>query len=791
MNIKKIYSKIIGRNYKNIPNNVDKLQDKIIINKTEPTNEIELENNVVGKPKQIMNNDSQLTPANELLLGNIKNINISLYDSMKKLNHHQLESILTENKRTLVSAMVGSGKTTVLIHKVLYLHFIENVPLKDMTVLTFTNKAANEIKERIYSFYMQINGNNDYPELPYFGTFHSVARNLLINNINLKEFGYTNDFTILDTGEKKEFYLNVIDELGLDIKYKNKIEKRINNYKDLLNHHKSKTLYGNMKYEDDIEKLIEAVIEKKKQHNVMDFDDLIIYVNMLLDKPKNKLELKWVIVDEFQDSNQQQIDLISNLIGETTSVFVVGDQNQLIYSWRGSNLSLFNYFKKDDCEIYHLPINYRSTLKILDVARCFIGQDEAELSGIRKEGNSVRLVNHYDSNQEAIYLANTIKAYIKKGVPLREVAILVRTNAQLNIFETVFTKEGVPFILSTKNNINDLPVINWFISLLKASLNKQDINSVYKLFCHEKFGIIEPSALSLKKFVVAAPLLKEENGILKFCKWSSDLINNKEAVIELSEKINSFECWLEGIKPADVSSIFNYYKLEKYLNPTSSEHAKNIESIKDFLMRLKQYVELSTKDTLKLSILDALNDLILGGTNSIDEAIDPNSEKVKILTMHAAKGLEFSHVFISGANQGLVPLLYKFTDQAQLDEEKRLFFVALTRAKDFLEISYHTCPEGWNSKSEPSVFISDIPQNLIEHIVSQKPTETSNSIKKETPLEKLDNWKTMQLIKHPKYGNGVILHIDSKNITCDFEKFGSKSFSVNFLPIIPADEDRL
>jgi DNA helicase II / ATP-dependent DNA helicase PcrA len=187
------------------------------------------------------------------ILEEIKLRNPTLYESISKLNQYQQKAIFTDTKKALVSAMVGSGKTTVLIHKVLYLHFIKNIPLDKMAVLTFTNKAANEIKERIMTFYMQRN-DSFKPDLSFFGTFHSVARGILVNSPRLADLGYTSNFTIMVENEKKEFYLRIADEFYLNIKYRNKIDRRIERYFDnLLDSEHGGILYGNMKNEDELE----------------------------------------------------------------------------------------------------------------------------------------------------------------------------------------------------------------------------------------------------------------------------------------------------------------------------------------------------------------------------------------------------------------------------------------------------------------------------------------------------------------------------------------------------------
>lgn len=718
------------------------------------------------------------------ILEEIKSRNSTLYESMKKLNQNQMEAIFTNNKKTLVSAMVGSGKTTVLVHKVLYLHFIKDVPLNDMAVLTFTNKAANEIKERITIFYMQDNA-MDSPDLSLFGTFHAVARSVLLSSHNLPDLGYTPGFTIMDENERKEFYLRIADELGLNIKYKNKVEKRIERYfQESTRLWESGTLYGNMKYEDDIKELIRLGQERKKRNNVMDFDDLIENVNLLLSHPENDFHPKWIIVDEFQDCSPEQIKMIMNMASDETSIFAVGDPNQLIYAWRGSDLSIFYDFKANDCKEYHLPINYRSTTKILDVAKYFISYDVKELNGTREAGVPVSLVNHYDSNQEAIYLATNIKSLNKEGIPFREIAILVRTRQQMEIFETVFEKEGIPFEVANRRTLHDIPPLYWLTKLLKACLNKQDINCVYDAICHETYGIVESSKVRLQEYQIRSDEFKKITELEKFTDWIFLNICKDEKFLNFSVKMLNFESWLENKGSADIPNIFDYFDLATYLRPASIHYPKEVELVKSYLEEISKYVQMSQDADMKASLLAALSDVSVGGHQIIAETIDPNSEKIKLLTMHSAKGLEFRYVFISGANNGLIPLRRSAMNSKELEEEKRLFFVAITRAKDYLEISYHTNPEGWNSYPEPSMFIGCIPQNLLNSKYTRTlPVEEAKC--DNDNIDKVDQWCLGQRIRHPKYGPGTICKISKANIVCNFEKFGEKSFSISFLPIVP------
>jgi DNA helicase II / ATP-dependent DNA helicase PcrA len=719
----------------------------------------------------------------------IREKNLSLYESFKKLNNHQLSAIFSDSKKTLVSAMVGSGKTTVLINKVLYLHFIKDIPLNKMAVLTFTNKAANEIKERIFSFYQQ-DHDSEMPVLSFFGTFHSVARNILVNSPHLDNIGYTPDFSILDENDRKEFVLRIADENELTIKYRNKIGIRFDRWlDDKKNDRRTRLLYGNMKYEDDLEKLVELVCERKKRDNVMDFDDLINNANLVLTFEDKIFQPQWIIVDEFQDCNRNQIEMITNMSNSETSLFAVGDPNQLIYTWRGSDVSIFHDYKQDRCLEHFLPTNYRSTSSILDVAKHFITYENMSLSGMRSVGVPVTVRNHYDSNQEANYLASILKKFHKEGLPYREIAILVRTNKQTEIFQTVFEKEEIPFEICNRRTVQEIPAINWLSKLFQACLNKRNLNAIYKALCDESYGVVSVSESEIKNYRRACKSSENRDDLKGFIDWISkeyDIADNL-GFIDFATNMLHFESWIKDITYETISSLFDYFDLATNLRPASINYIEDVQIVKKFLDHISSYIEFKNTDDIKSLILEAIGGLSLGGHGMLEESIDPNSERVKLLTMHSAKGLEFRFVYISGANNGLIPLGHARKDPEQLLEEKRLFYVAMTRAKDYLEISYHNMPEGWMSSPDPSPFLKEIPDNLI--VFDQPRTvEMLNTKLKTKSLKRYNQWYVGQSIKHPKYGCGSIKLINEANLICDFGEMGEKSFAVNFLPISPIEE---
>lgn len=458
------------------------------------------------------------------------------YDEMfEKLNEYQKKAVMSIDKAALLDAAVGSGKTTVIVHKVLYLNIVKKVPLSGMVVLTFTNKAADEIKDRIKDISPDSEG-----DMIYFGTFHSVARKILNSCGNIESFGYKNDFEVIDNNESYEILREIVEKENYDIKYKNKLKKRIDGIKD------GRTLYGVMKKQDDIKKLYDSYTSEKIKRNVMDFDDLINNSIRILDNPINP---EWIIVDEFQDTDEKQLKLLEKISGDRTHIFAVGDPNQIIYSWRTGNFKVFDKFIEDfNPQKYTLPVNYRSSRTIVEAAESFIGN--SKIVGVRGYGNPIIIRKNYDSFNEALHFARKIKEFNGKGIAYNEIAVLFRRKQQGDIISDVFKRENIPFRIVVKSNIDE-----------------------YK---------------------------------------------------ECSE----------------------------------------------------------------------------------------NDEKVSLLTLHGAKGLEFSNVFIAGVNMGNIPLTTRRNEE---DEEARLFFVGITRAKNYLEISYVSKPGIPGETKYPSPYISMLPKELVKH----------------------------------------------------------------------------
>ena len=683
-----------------------------------------------------------------------------LLQDLDKLNEYQRAAVLDHSRVMLLNAQVGSGKTTVLINKILYLHFAKGIPLESMVVLTFTNKAAEEIKIRI----KEKNKSIKEEELRFFGTFHGVCRTLLSSVLPVKELGYTNGFSIYDADEMLELYERVINENNLALKYKNKIRKRIEQ------HRQGKLLYGNMKHDDDLTEFIKLLEAEKKRCNAMEFDDLIENATALL--RNHEYAPEWIIVDEFQDSDDRQLELIECMKKEKTHVFAVGDPNQVIYTWRGSRKDIFGEFRKAyNGNELTLPISYRSTTTILDAARVFLEPGQL-IRGIRDEGKPIVVKKHHNTFNEALYLCDRIKKLVSEGFKYSDFAVLYRKQKQSEVFTNVFEKGGVPYEVSLKRTLKDIPVLYWLVRLLKAAANPNDRDSVAYMLSDNRYG------LGMGKKQIKEIICSIEAG---------DTPGN-----ELMKRTIEFKTWCGTDNEIDAIRIFEYFDLGVYLMPTSITYEEDRTRVLSFLGDITRYAA-NTGQELYASIKDYLNNSALYGSQLLSERSGKSSDSVKLMTLHASKGLEFKCVFISAANLGLIPIPAR--KPGEEEEEKRLFFVGITRAKDFLEISYHTNPDEFGVYGIPSPYLRMIPPELIdsEDFVSRGAnlSELRREIKANIDVKRIERDAQAAIpeisdrvkVYHEKYGQGIVISEDEANITADFEVYGTKVFSKAFCPL--------
>ena len=707
---------------------------------------------------------------------------------LQRLNEYQKAAVLDESSACLVNANVGSGKTTVLITKVMYLHYEKQIPYEQMVVLTFTNKATDEIKERLYALEPEI----AEEQLWGFGTFHSVCLTMLKKMLPVEKLGYTKEFMVMDPDEELGMAEQLILTYQLKIKYKNRLKKRLEQ--------------KNSKYQDDIEKLKALLKEEKRRQDKMTFDELLENTCKLVKMSEQKMnDISWIIVDEVQDSDEKQLELIDCLKKPQACFFAVGDPNQVIYSWRGSAFHIFYQLKtKYQATELTLPVNYRSSSEILAVARCFM-QQGGTLQGGRENGDKIQIRNMYDPFQEADYLAGRIRELHASGLPYREIAVFYRLQNQSEIFEHVFEKEGIPFEVSLKKTVKDIPVLDWLIKVLRFSVNPKDKSSGIAVLADKRYGL----GMSVKE---------AEKTIDSLCEIRKIQIETPQSE---KQKINSdirrqmlgFSQAYFNARSTTAEDLWNYFSLEDHLHPTTALYVEDRTYVMDFLERMITYQKEQQKNVVE-GFSEFLNMASLYGMNILKKEIHNENDTVKLMTLHASKGLEFSHVFITGVNYGLIPLQTKSFEEEE--EEQRLFFVGITRAKEHLELSYYTSPGQYRAAPGPSRYLRMIPGNLIEgqekdrespaahlqdlkrqilaartnqseHIelqeagkISECKYPSANAGIKNLSLE--DDMVTTQKrrVRHPKYGTGSVVREDDMMITVDFDDYGEKELMKMF-----------
>ena len=704
-----------------------------------------------------------------------------------RLNEYQKTAVLDESPACVVNANVGSGKTTVLIGKILYLHLDRNVPLEKMTVLTFTNKAADEIVERLRKIKPDIAPD----QVQGFGTFHSVALRMLKNSLPVEEAGWTKEFTVMDPDEETDLAMKIIQEHGLKVKYKNRLKKRLEQeYQNWL------AGKAESRYRDDLYRLYPLLAEEKKRQNKMSFADLLRVSTELLrlknaepggehseEDSDRSSGPAWILVDEVQDSDAMQIEFLEAMResgkGEPAKIFAVGDPNQVIYSWRGTGDNMFYLIKhRFGAKELTLPVNCRSNASILAAANRFL-QFGNRIQGIREEEQRITVRNHYDPFQEAEYLAEKIQTLHRNGKSYREIAVFYRLQSQSGILEKVFDRYGIPYELSVKKTLKDIPVLDWLVKVLRVSVN--------------------PADTQMAAEVLADPGYGEESIYLRMTEFSEET-GKRESV--------------------SAGELFAYFGLREALHPSSAGYQEDERLVMDFLEKMcascNKEME-SGQGNFTAAVREFINSSALYGmkTDAGEKAPGDISEcegagpepdekdreaspdKVNLMTLHASKGLEFDTVFIIGVNQGMIPLRCK--DFEQEDEERRLFFVGITRAENNLELSWYTNPGEPGAVGEPSRYLRMIPEQLLDREGSGK-TESERSgeseggdgrkselhqlrkqvqeqirLKRESVQKKEKEPKVIR-VRHRKYGEGILISEDDMMIEAEFRGYGRKKF---------------
>ena len=697
------------------------------------------------------------------------------------LNSYQMEAVTDENDACIVNANVGSGKTTVLIAKILYLHYEKKIPLEKMVVLTFTNKAAGEIIERLKKKEPGLTEE----QVQFFGTFHSVAMRMLKNtllqakaengeiahtveNSSMVPEEWTSEFEIIDPDEEQELALCLIAEYSLKVKYKNRLKKRLE--QEYPNYKAEKVT---SRYKDELFRLYPLLQKEKKKENKMSFSDLLEEGTRLLKMGKNSRP-EWIIVDEVQDSDRSQLEFLEALKGPETKIFAVGDPNQVIYSFRGTTQNMFFLLKnRFQAKELSLPVNYRSNASILEAANRFL-QFGGKIQGSNECGEKIQIRNHYGPFQEAMYLADKIWTLHQEGKEYRDIAVFYRLQKQAEILEKMFAEQNIPYEVSVKKSWKDIPVLNWLMYVLRFATHPDDIQAGMQVLMDKRFG----DKCTKKK---AEDIIK----------------NHKTEKSDIYKNMMLFYTEKEVLSGED---IFDSLGLKEALHPTSADYQQDAKQVLDFLNQICTY---SREKKLNMSdgIREFLNGVALGTIESPEdtqESVEKEEAggRVKLMTLHASKGLEFDTVFIIGVNPGLLPIRCSSFDQEE--EERRLFFVGITRARNHLELSYYTNPGEPGVLGSYSNYLKMIPEELLEwkeirsdeekrtnlkeltkrakeEIRKAEAQKAENVQEQKTESEKTENVQEQKAI-HPKYGTGIVTSEDDMMVEVEFPNYGKKQF---------------
>lgn len=765
-------------------------------------------------------------------------------DYLNKLNEQQREAVEYIDGPSLVIAGAGSGKTRVLTYKIVHLIEQGYTPYRIMA-LTFTNKAAREMKERIYPLV----GQGTASQL-WMGTFHSIFSRIL--RINSEKIGFKHDFTIYDTSDSKSLIKTIIKDMQLDDKiYKpSAIQSHISNLKNALISPHDYEINRGLRYSDEkagkpmVYAIYNAYWHRCFLSNAMDFDDLLFYTNILLrDNPeiaqKYQDFFQFILVDEYQDTNFAQHMIILMLTKTQNNLCVVGDDAQSIYSFRGANISNILNLKNiyPNLKTFKLERNYRSTQNIISAANSLIEKNKQQ---IRKhiysenaKGGKIPVIQAYSDYEESYVVANKIiEIKSREGDTYEDFAVLYRTNAQSRVLEEALRKRNIPYRIYGGLSFYQRKEIKDAISYFRMSINPNDDEALRRIINKPARGIGETTLSKVQHnaiknnvslwAIISEPQkydLNVNSGTLKKLSEFHSLISS---FIKLNETDDAYSVANTIIERSQLLSVLS--------NELTPENISAQENINELISGINAFVDSKTEegsDDIKLT--DFLAEVSLATDQDTDTSTD---DCVTLMTVHAAKGLEFKNVIVVGVEENLFPSSMSMDSLSAIEEERRLLYVAITRAKTNCILTFTTSRfrNGSTQSCTMSRFIHDIDERYLQvsqtsaaigekvHTNSsfnrnvydifkshtelnnsannydtkrlvpiakakQRPTNsaTSNS---EYSLHSADELNEGNLICHSRFGNGTITMVDTSGsdskITVDFGDIGTRSLLLKF-----------
>lgn len=718
-------------------------------------------------------------------------------DLIQGLNPQQKEAVLHTEGPLLVLAGAGSGKTRVLTHRIAYLIEEKGVSPYNILAITFTNKAAREMKERIEN----IVGPRALDI--WTGTFHSCCVRILRKEI--ERIGFDRSFVIYDTADQETLMKDCLNQLQYNEKLfpPKMVLAAISQAKNELINPEDYSLSAGSDFRlSKIAKLYSLYQKKLKANNALDFDDIIMHTVKIFSEYPEVLEyyqnkFRYIHVDEYQDTNTAQYMLVSMLADKYRNICVVGDDDQSIYGWRGANIRNILEFEKDfkGCRVIKLEQNYRSTANILNAANYVIknnyGRKPKTLWTENTQGDKVQVFEASDEKEEAWYTANAIKREVSSGKrKYGDFAVLYRINAQSRVFEDAFMKTGVPYRIVGGHKFYDRKEIKDVIAYLRVIQNPNDDISLKRIINVPKRGIGKATMDKAEQLAIS-------HGVSLY-----SILVNVESFPELSRaatKLNSFTDMLSRFR-----TMLSYMDLVEWIKMVTDEsgiiqelelegtvEAKTrIENIRELQSVAVDFVNNSEEENPTLEEFLAHISLVADVDN-----LEEEPDRVVLLTMHSAKGLEFPVVFLAGMEEGLFPSSRSIGEESEMEEERRLCYVGITRAREKLYLTYAKARTlfGNTTFTRPSRFIDEIPPDLLDYPDNGSSADNYDF---RPQVSGLDTWKQrtasyMQAkgiescnvevgdrVIHKKFGEGTVIKKEPEGkdfkLEINFDSFGVK-----------------
>ncbi len=700
---------------------------------------------------------------------------------LAQLNPQQRQAVVCTEGPLLVLAGAGSGKTRVLTYRIAYL-IAQGVAPQHILALTFTNKAAGEMRERVEQLLSAA------IRLPWIGTFHSIFARLLRQQA--EKLGYTSAFTIYDEQDSRSVVREILDHLRISPKEYSpeRIAALISRAKNAMISWQEFARKVRNPVEEVAAQVYQLYEQRLRQNNAMDFDDLLLNMIHLLEHFPDVLQhyqqqFQYILVDEYQDTNAAQFRVLSLLAQSHRNLCVVGDDAQSIYGWRGADITNILEFQKHfpDATVIRLEQNYRSTQTILDAANAVIQHNRHQLKKKlwteHQQGEPITVLEAYDERDEAEKIIGFIEDEVRKGRQYQEIAVLYRINALSQVLEESFRRRGIPYQIVSGLSFYRRKEVKDTLAYLRLLVNPQDQSSLLRIINEPNRGIGRKTLEVVRQ--IAAQRRQPLFTVLAEGATIDALGSRaKRAIANFVDMVRFYQQQLQQTALPEVARRYIEATglLAYYQSKGSEEAYEREQNIQRVLDHIAEYAQQHPEATLE----EYLQEMAL--VESLDEA-DMEADRVNMLTLHAAKGLEFPVVCIVAMEKSIFPLPRSYQEPKELEEERRLFYVGITRAKHKLYLSYarYRFQRGQRLPTLPSPFLQEIPEHLVQ-FQSDRQTATARrfgSERKSSPPPDRSPYRTGMKVKHPVFGVGTILGKryagDREILVVSFRRQGIKS----------------